>query len=171
MSYSVSGTTITLTRGDTFKAQINITDRGGNTYTPVEGDKVRFAMKAKYSDPEPLVVVNNGAFSSDISVKDQKVTIPLGYHDGSGKVGIDEIEQAKIIPGNIMMGVEILGVVGELEPSSAVTAQSKTVTPTTTEQIIIPDEGTDYLSQVTVKAIPYTESTNAAGGTTVTIAG
>ena len=41
MSYSVSGTTITLTRGDTFKAQISITDRNGDPYVPQEGDSVR----------------------------------------------------------------------------------------------------------------------------------
>lgn len=58
MSYSVSGTTITLTRGDTFKAQISITDRNGNPYVPKDGDKVRFAMKATYSDPEPLVNID-----------------------------------------------------------------------------------------------------------------
>ncbi len=58
MSYSVTGTTITLTRGDTFKAQISITDRSGNPYVPVEGDSVRFAMKATYADPEPKVVVD-----------------------------------------------------------------------------------------------------------------
>ena len=58
MSYSVSGTTITLTRGDTFKAQISITDRNGNPYVPKDGDKVRFAMKTTYSDPEPLVNID-----------------------------------------------------------------------------------------------------------------
>lgn len=57
MSYSVSGTTITLTRGDTFMAQISITDSEGNPYVPAEGDSVRFAMKAKYTDvPPPLLV-------------------------------------------------------------------------------------------------------------------
>ena len=35
----------------------------------------------------------------------------------------------------------------------------------------LPDEGYDYLSQVTVAAIPYVESDNAAGGKTATIAG
>ena len=51
MSYSVSGTTITLTRGDTFVALISITKQDGTPYVPNDGDKVRFAMKAK-----PLVV-------------------------------------------------------------------------------------------------------------------
>lgn len=54
MSYNVSGTTITLTRGDTFMAQISITDSKGEPYIPVEGDSVRFAMKSAYTDDEPL---------------------------------------------------------------------------------------------------------------------
>lgn len=39
------------------------------------------------------------------------------------------------------------------------------------EQTVLPnsEEGYNYLSQVTVKAIPYNESENPAGGTTVTI--
>lgn len=56
MSYGISGTTISLTRGDTFVAQISITDSEGNAYTPVEGDSIRFAMKAKYTDDAPLLV-------------------------------------------------------------------------------------------------------------------
>ena len=48
--------------------------------------------------------------------------------------------------------------------------QAKTVTPSTSEQTILPDEGYNYLSQVTVSKIPYVESDNAAGGKTVTIA-
>ncbi|MCB5918319.1 hypothetical protein LJB56_15215 [Lachnospiraceae bacterium 210521-DFI.3.101] len=56
MSYSVSGTTITLTRGDTFMAQISIADKDGTQYVPVEGDSIRFAMKQKYTDLDPLLV-------------------------------------------------------------------------------------------------------------------
>lgn len=55
MSYSISGTTITLTRGDTLLAQILITDSEDNPYIPVEGDSVRFAMKSDYSDVNPLI--------------------------------------------------------------------------------------------------------------------
>lgn len=116
-------------------------------------------------------MVNNGAIEEVITEKDQNVTIPQGFHDGSGTVGISEVEQAKIIEGNIKEGVSILGVTGTLKSSSSVTAQTKTATPSTTEQTILPDEGTDYLSQVTIEAIPYVESPNSAGGTTVTIAG
>ena len=37
-------------------ALISITKQDGTPYVPNDGDKVRFAMKAKYEDPEPLVV-------------------------------------------------------------------------------------------------------------------
>lgn len=58
MSYSVSGTTITLTRGDTFMADISINKQDDTPYTPVEGDSVRFAMKSSYEDTEPVLVKN-----------------------------------------------------------------------------------------------------------------
>lgn len=116
-------------------------------------------------------MVNNGAFSKNITTKAEQITIPIGFHDGSGKIGIDATEQAKLIAGNIKNGVTILGVTGKLQPSSSVTAQTKTVTPSTEKQTIIPDTGTDYLSQVVVEPIPYVEAVNSAGGTTVTIAG
>lgn len=56
MSYSVSGTMITLTRGDTFSALISITDPDDNQYIPVEGDRIRFAMKNDYDDDSPLFI-------------------------------------------------------------------------------------------------------------------
>ncbi|MDD3204142.1 MAG: hypothetical protein PHS74_00175 [Lachnospiraceae bacterium] len=116
-------------------------------------------------------MVNNGAVAGTIAAKAGQYTVPIGYHDGSGKVGIDSTEQSKIIPANIKQGISILGVTGTCEPSSSVTAQEKTITPGTTKQTVLPDTGYDYLSQVVVNAIPYVETANAAGGTTVTIAG
>lgn len=113
---------------------------------------------------------NNGAVTGTITTKAQEYTIPQGYHDGSGKVAIDTTEQAKIIADNIKEGVEILGVTGTYT-GEGVTAQAKTATPATTQQVVLPDTGYDYLSQVTVLAIPYVETDNAAGGVTVTIAG
>ena len=38
MSYKVDGTTITLTRGDTFTTTVTIKYQNGNTYTPQAGD-------------------------------------------------------------------------------------------------------------------------------------
>lgn len=112
---------------------------------------------------------NNEAVAGTISHKDETYTIPMGYHDGSGKVGISEAEKAKLLPEYIKQGIEILGVTGNMKESEDVTAQAKTATPTTSEQIITPDEGYNYLSQVTVLAIPRSDTPNAAGGNTVTI--
>ena len=110
---------------------------------------------------------NQGAVSGTIGDLSQPYTVPAGYHDGSGTVGVDSTEAAKIIPGNIKEGVEILGVTGTYT-GEGVTAQAKTATPYTTQQTILPDANYDYLSQVTVEAIYYNESANAHG-TTVTI--
>lgn len=110
---------------------------------------------------------NNGAVTGTISTKAGQYTIPQGYHDGSGKVGISSTEQAKIIASNIKSGIKILGVTGTYSGEGA-TAQAKTVTPTTSQQVVTPDANYDYLSQVTVNAIPYTETANTYG-ITVTI--
>lgn len=60
MSFSVAERTnkISLTRGDTFKAKLSITDQNEQPYDPQEGDKIRFAMKKDYSDSEPLLLID-----------------------------------------------------------------------------------------------------------------
>lgn len=112
---------------------------------------------------------NNGAVNGSISTKSGQYTVPQGYHDGSGKVSISSTEQAKLIPANIREGVTVLGVEGTMSGSEGMKAQSKTVTPSTVEQVVLPDSGYNALAQVTVGAIPYVESDNSAGGKTVTI--
>ena len=112
---------------------------------------------------------NNGGVTGAISTVAGEYTVAQGYHDGSGKVSIDAAEQAKLVAGNIKKDVVILGVTGTYEGSATPTSQTKTVTPAGSQQVITPDVGYDYLSQVTVLAIPYTETLNAAGGYTATI--
>ena len=129
--------------------------------------KTAYARGSKHVGTMP----NRGAVSGTISSKTETYTIPQGYHDGSGIVGISSTEQAKIVASNIRDGITILGVTGSMSGSESEKPQEKTVTPSTTEQVILPDDGYTCLSQVTVKAIRYVESANAAGGTTVTIAG
>lgn len=129
--------------------------------------KTAYARGAKLTGTMP----NNGAVSGAISEVAQEYAIPQGYHDGAGKVGIASTEQAKLVSANIREGISILGVTGTMSGTEEVVAQSKTITPTRAAQSVLPDEGYNYLAAVTVEAIPYVESENAAGGITVTIAG
>lgn len=126
--------------------------------------KTAYARGAKLTGTMP----NNGAISKKITTKDELISIPIGFHDGSGTVGIDTNEQKKIVAGNIKQGISILGIEGSYS-GEGLNLQSKTVTPSKIAQTIQADAGYDALSSVTVKAIPYTETPNSAGGTTVTI--
>ena len=112
---------------------------------------------------------NNGAVSGTIATKDGTYTVPQGFHDGSGKVGIDATEKNKLIPENIREGVTVLGVEGTMSGTEDAKPQAKSVTPSFEEQQILPDTGYNYLSQVTVAAIKVTRADNSAGGVTVTI--
>lgn len=113
---------------------------------------------------------NNGGVEGTISDLDVSYTIPQGYHDGSGTVGVESTEAAKLIPENIKEGITILGVEGILSGTEGVKAQSKTVTPNFSQQEILPDSPTyNYLSSVIVSAIPVQETQNEQGGYTITV--
>ncbi len=127
--------------------------------------KTAYARGAKITG----TMVNNGGVSGEIATKEGKYAVPVGFHDGSGKVGIAVTEQAKLIPENIREGITVLGVQGSMSGSEDMKAQTKTVTPSASQQQVLPDVGYNCLSEVTVKAIPYTESENSAGGKTATI--
>lgn len=126
--------------------------------------------KTAYKNGQKLTgtMPNRGEQTSYISDVGTSVTIQNGYHDGSGSVGIDSVEAAKMIPGNIKSGVVILGVTGSYT-GEAISAQTKNVTPYLTAQSILPDDGYDYLSQVNVAAITIDKTDNAAGGYTATL--
>lgn len=128
-----------------------------NTFAYAHGNKVPGKMK------------NNGAVSGKITTKEGKYTVPQGFHDGSGTVQIDSTEQAKLIPGNIRAGVTVLGVTGNMSGSEGIKPQSKEVTPSFEQQVVLPDASYTHLSQVTVAAIRVTTTDNSAGGKTVTI--
>ena len=115
---------------------------------------------------------NNGAKNLVISDLTTSVKIPLGYHDGSGTVSVDNAESAKIIPGNIRDGITILGVTGTMSGTEGAKAQTKTVTPSFESQEITPDSPEyNYLASVTVQAIPVNYTDNEFGGQTLTIGG
>lgn len=55
MSVKTVGTNIFMTRGDTLRIKINITNGNGEPYIPVDGDTMRFAAKKEYTDESPCI--------------------------------------------------------------------------------------------------------------------
>lgn len=159
VAHARSGATITGTNtndADTQDANATASQILSGATAYVQGAKVTGTM------------TNNGAVSGTISTKAQQYTVPAGYHDGSGKVQIATAEQNKIIAGNIKQGVTVLGVTGTYSGEAAV-LQAKTVTSSFTAQTVTADSGYDALSQVTVNAMPYSDTDNEYGGRTVVI--
>lgn len=119
----------------------------GETLIDLTGDTADAAHVLKGSTfhdksgaPVTGTMPNNGAVTGGISTKAGQYTVPPGYHDGSGKVGITAAEQAKIIPGNIKAGVVILGVTGNYGGES-IKAQAKSATPSFSAQTVYTGSG------------------------------
>lgn len=112
---------------------------------------------------------NQGGKTLNITDKSAPVSIPMGFHDGSGKAQIAEAEAAKLIPANIREGITVLGVAGAMSGSENMKAQAKNATPTFAQQEILPDEGYNCLSSVTVAAIPVSYTDNEQGGQTLKV--
>lgn len=127
---------------DTSDATATADDLALNKISYVDGKKVTGTLPV------------NGAGGGKISEKDGTVSVPKGIYDGTGKVEISDTEKAKLIPSNIRKGVTVLGVEGGMSSTEGVNPQAKTVTPTKSAQVVQPDNEYNYLSQVTVNAIP-----------------
>lgn len=128
-------------------------------------DKTAYVAGQKVTGTMP----NNGAKTLDITDKASPVTIPMGFHDGSGKAQIAATEAAKLIPANIREGITVLGVEGSMSGNEGMKPQSKSVTPSFEQQQVLPDEEYNCLSSVTVAAIPVTYTDNAQGGQTLKV--
>lgn len=129
-------------------------------------DKTAYVAGSKLTGTMP----NNGAKHLKIADKNTPVSIPMGFHDGSGDATLDATEAAKLIPGNIRQGITLLGVEGSMSGTEGAKPQAKTVTPTFASQEITPDSPTyNFLSSVIVAAIPVTYTDNAQGGQTLKV--
>lgn len=128
--------------------------------------KTAYKAGAKITGTMP----NQGSKTLNVAKKGTAVTIPMGFHDGSGKAQLDPTEAAKLIPENLRDGVTVFGVTGAMSGTEGASPQAKTVTPTFATQEITPDSPDyNYLSSVTVNAIPVTEIENDAGGITLKV--
>ena len=101
-------------------------------------------------------IANNGAVSKtlDASAGNQTYTVPAGYHSGSGTVGIVTEEKTVTANGTVTptLGKVLSKVIVNVDDAPVL--QTKSVTPTESQQSVTPDAGYDGLSSVTVGAIP-----------------
>lgn len=116
-------------------------------------------------------MANNGANNVTVTSK-SGTSIPAGYYDGSGKAQIDSTSATNLVATNIRDGVTILGVQGTLSAEDGLTVGAINATPSSSQQVITAaSQELDYITQVTVAPVPYTETDNAQGGKTVVILG
>lgn len=69
MSVKIRRNKITLTRGDTARIKISLSDINGNPYLPVEGDSVKFAVRRKAEDESELFSIDVPIDTCELHIK------------------------------------------------------------------------------------------------------
>ena len=128
----------------------------------MKGVEQNMGMEFGSSSNPLLLSVRSGARASMPGMMD--TILNLGLNDEAVEGLAKKTGNARFAWDSYRRFVQMYGdVVLDMKP------QSKEVTPSKEAQTIMPDEEYNCLSQVTVKAIPYVETDNSAGGKTVTI--
>ena len=128
------------------------------------------------SQDTPIIIYRDkGVVTAPLAVtpstESQEITPEQGV-DGFVPVTVSAVNATidnNIRPDNIKAGVTILGVSGSIDPF---VGQAKTVNPTTSEQVVEPDDGYTGLSSVTVGAVTSAidsdiQATNIKSGVTI----
>lgn len=68
---------------------------------------------------------NNGAVDIKLTKANEVYNVPLGYHDGGGRVQLSDEDKAALVEGNIKAGTTILGISGK---ASVVETEDATAT-------------------------------------------
>ncbi len=136
--------------------------------TAVAGDIL--TGKTAYARGEMLsgTMPERGTLVGTIKSKNQVIHVLEGHYKSSGSVEIDAAEKNKIVPGNIKLGENILGVTGTYDAAEMADGE-RVVTPAMAEQVVEPSQGKKYLTKVIVEKIPVSRVQNTAGGETLTI--
>ena len=79
MSWSIKSNAITLTRGDSFKAQLSLKDSSGAKYKPQDGDSIRFALKKFFKDSYPVLLEKEISTESMVLSLDPEDTNTLDF--------------------------------------------------------------------------------------------
>ena len=98
--------------------------------------------------------ITNALAGDDDNLTANRLTVSVFKE--STAIGFSQVTvngDADLLSSNIKKGVNIFGVAGTYEAGSTPTYQTKTVSPTESQQTVSPDSGYDALSSVTVNAI------------------
>ena len=143
------------------------------TADDITADKLAKGIKAHDKSGAPIVGTStfDSDTSGDTAVAAEILLGKTAHAKGAKLVGTMPNQGGKTLditdkaaPVSIPMGL-----VGTMSGSEGMKAQAKNATPTFAQQEILPDEGYNCLSSVTVAAIPVSYTDNEQGGQTLKV--